>query len=193
MRLLYVGQTKDAKRRLRDLPIGESHHLATTVPPEIWERVIVIQWPNLLLRISAQEAQAAERLGLFTCGLAVEYLLQVAFRPVLNSRRRSTNAGWITRNIESSRSRGAVASLQLPELSARCVRSGTYWRTPSRREMAIRWSTQTVDGWCSPAFSEESALDQLNAGFGRQLAAQIRTARQAACPAQTARPMRRPV
>jgi hypothetical protein len=46
--LLYVGQTRNAKRRLRDLPVGESHHLATTVPPETWERVIVIQWPNLL-------------------------------------------------------------------------------------------------------------------------------------------------
>lgn len=114
--LLYVGQTEDAKRRLRDLPIGESHHLATTVPPEIWERVIVIQWTSLLPRISAQEAQAAERLGPLTCGLAIEHLLQVAFRPVLNSRRRSANAGWVTRNIESSRSRGAVASSQLPEL-----------------------------------------------------------------------------
>jgi hypothetical protein len=46
--LLYVGQTGDAKRRLRDLPVGESHHLATTVPPETWERVIVVRWPDLL-------------------------------------------------------------------------------------------------------------------------------------------------
>ena len=46
--LLYVGQTRDARRRLRDLPVGESHHLATTVPPEIWERVLVIQWPALI-------------------------------------------------------------------------------------------------------------------------------------------------
>jgi hypothetical protein len=114
--LLYVGQTENAKRRLRDLPIGESHHLATTVPPEIWERVIVIQWPRLLPQISAQESQAAERLGPATCSLAIEYLLQVAFRPLLNSRRRSSNVGWVTRNIEASHSRGAVASRQLPEL-----------------------------------------------------------------------------
>jgi hypothetical protein len=46
--LLYVGQTGNATRRLRDLPVGESHHLATTVPPETWERVIVVQWPDLL-------------------------------------------------------------------------------------------------------------------------------------------------
>ena len=49
--LLYVGQTRDARRRLRDLPVGESHHLATTVPPETWERVLVIQWPALITRI----------------------------------------------------------------------------------------------------------------------------------------------
>ena len=33
--LLYVGQTGDAKRRLRDLPVGESRHLATTVGTQL--------------------------------------------------------------------------------------------------------------------------------------------------------------
>src|SRR5215470_2068317 len=73
--LLYVGQTGDAKRRLRDLPVGESHHLATTVPPEIWERVIVVQWPDLLPGVPGSEGLAAEQLGHQTCGLALEYLL----------------------------------------------------------------------------------------------------------------------
>jgi hypothetical protein len=114
--LLYVGQTKDAKRRLRDLPVGESHHVANTVPPEIWERVIVIQWPSLLGRIPAEETQAVEQLGPSTCGLAIEYQLQTAYQPVLNSRRRSTAGGWTERNIGSSRSRGAKASSQLREL-----------------------------------------------------------------------------
>jgi hypothetical protein len=111
--LLYVGQTKDAKRRLRDLPVGESHHVANTVPPETWERVIVVQWPSLLGRIPAEEAQAVEQLGPSTCGLAIEYQLQAAYQPVLNSRRRSTAGGWTVRNMESSRSRGAAASSQL--------------------------------------------------------------------------------
>jgi hypothetical protein len=114
--LVYVGQTGDAKRRLRDLPVGESHHLATTIPPEVWERVIVVHWPSLLKRISADERHTAERLELTTCGLAMEYRLQVAYRPVMMTRRRSTKGGWSARNIDSSRSRGAVASLQLPEL-----------------------------------------------------------------------------
>ncbi len=29
---LYVGHTTEGERRLRDLPIGESHHLANTFP-----------------------------------------------------------------------------------------------------------------------------------------------------------------
>ena len=45
--LLYVGQTSEARRRLRDLPVGESHHLANSFPPEIWHRVAVISWPLL--------------------------------------------------------------------------------------------------------------------------------------------------
>jgi hypothetical protein len=36
------GQAQEAKRRLRALPIGESHHSAVTVPPELWTRVIVV-------------------------------------------------------------------------------------------------------------------------------------------------------
>jgi hypothetical protein len=114
--LVYVGQTADAKRRLRDLPVGESHHLATTVPPEIWERVIIVQWPSLLNRISADERHAVKQLELVTCGLAMEYRLQVTCRPLMTARRRSTKGGWSARNIDSSRSQGAVASSRLPEL-----------------------------------------------------------------------------
>jgi len=107
--LLYVGQTRDARRRLRDLPVGESHHLATTVPPETWERVLVIQWPALITRIPAQEARRAEQLGPDSCGLGIEYLLQITYRPVMTARRRSTAGGWSARHIETSRSRGAAA------------------------------------------------------------------------------------
>jgi hypothetical protein len=114
--LLYVGQTRDARRRLRDLPVGESHHLATTVPPETWERVLVIQWPALITRIPAQEAQRTQQLGPASCGLGIEYLLQITCRPVMTARRRSTASGWSARHIETSRSRGAAASTQLPGL-----------------------------------------------------------------------------
>jgi hypothetical protein len=114
--LLYVGQTGDARRRLRDLLVGESHYLATTVPPETWERVVVVKWPGLLASVSAQEARAAERLGPSTCGLALEHMLQMAYRPVLNAHRRGVTGGWSARNLAASRSRGAVSSDQFPGL-----------------------------------------------------------------------------
>jgi hypothetical protein len=114
--LLYIGQTGDAKRRLRDLPVGESHHLATTVPPETWERVIVVQWPSLLPGVRDREGLAAEQLGHQMCGLALEHLLQVTYRPVMSARRRSGTGEWATRRIEVSRSRGAVNSDRFPGL-----------------------------------------------------------------------------
>jgi len=117
------GQAGRGQRREAELPArrggqatGESHHLATTVPPETWERVLVIQWPALLTRIPAPEAQRAEQLGLADCGLGIEYLLQITYRPLLTARRRSTAGGWSTRHIETSRSRGAAASTHIPEL-----------------------------------------------------------------------------
>jgi hypothetical protein len=114
--LLYVGQTGDARRRLRDLPVGESHHLATTVPPETWDRVIVIQWPSLLPDAPEPERLAAAELGHETVSLALEYLLQVTCRPVLNARRRSGAGEWTARNIDRSRSRGALSAHQFPRL-----------------------------------------------------------------------------
>jgi hypothetical protein len=114
--LLYVGQTSDAKRRLRDLPVGESHHLATTVPPETWDRVIVVQWPDLLPGLRDSEGLVAEQLGHQTCGLALEYLLQVTYHPVMTARRRSGTGEWAARRIYSSRSRGAVNSGRFPGL-----------------------------------------------------------------------------
>jgi hypothetical protein len=114
--LLYVGQTVNAKRRLRDLAVGESHHLATTVPPETWERVIVVQWPDLLPGVGDSDELAAQQLGHQICGLALEHLLQVTYRPVMTGRRRSGAGEWVVRHIDSSRSRGAVNSSQFPAL-----------------------------------------------------------------------------
>ena len=114
--LVYVGQSTDARRRLRDLPVGESHHLATTVPPETWTKVLVIEWPPLLDTIPAGEARTASALGHGSCGLALEHHLQLACRPVLSSRRRGSAGQWNPRNLDSSRSRGAQARRQLPQL-----------------------------------------------------------------------------
>ena len=114
--LLYVGQTGDARRRLRDLPVGESHHVATTVPPETWERIVVVQWPALLSAGPEPERLAAEELGQETCGLAMEHMLQITCRPVMNARRRSGAGEWTVRNIDHSRSRGATSAHRFPDL-----------------------------------------------------------------------------
>lgn len=114
--LCYVGQTQKAGRRLRDLPVGESHHLANTVPPEVWERVVVIRWPLLLPAAPAAERSEVEKMGSEVCGLALEHALQVATAPPLNSRRRRTSGDWQPRDLARSRSRGAVHARRIPEL-----------------------------------------------------------------------------
>ncbi|WP_367539904.1 hypothetical protein [Streptomyces globisporus] len=115
--LCYVGQTQEAERRLRDLPVGESHHLANTVPPELWERVVVIRWPLLLPEAPADEQLLAEEMGRTVCGLALEHALQVATAPPLNSRRRRTSGDWQPRNLAQSRSRGAIHAQSVPSLT----------------------------------------------------------------------------
>ncbi|MET7417915.1 hypothetical protein [Dactylosporangium sp. NPDC005555] len=109
--LLYIGQTLEAQRRLRDLPIGESHHLATTFPPEIWHRVVVIEWSKL------PEATALiAEFSLDLIGLALEHGMQVRLRPLVNSERRTSAGGWRLVDWERSQSRGARAAVQIDML-----------------------------------------------------------------------------
>ncbi len=74
--LIYIGQTTEAERRLKDLAVGESHHLANTFPPEIWKRVVVLPWPGLRF---AQDAIG--RLPQDAVGLGLEYGLQSLLSP----------------------------------------------------------------------------------------------------------------
>ena len=59
---LYVGQTTQAERRLRALPIGESHHLANTFPPEVWDRVILISRRDVI-NLDFESAKSRHGLG----------------------------------------------------------------------------------------------------------------------------------
>ncbi|MCP2343157.1 hypothetical protein [Actinomadura rupiterrae] len=106
--LAYVGQTSDARRRLKDLPIGESHHLGMTVPPELWEKVVVIQWPVLVPTLAKAHQRAVSSLGTEVVGLALEHLVQVDRRPPLNARKRALDGTWRDRRLETSKSRGAT-------------------------------------------------------------------------------------
>lgn len=114
--LCYIGQTHEAERRLKDLPVGDSHHLGNTLPPELWERVVVLRWPALLPMVPAVERSAVEAMGNETCGLAIEHGLQLATAPLLNRRRRHPNGGWTERNLVKSRSRGALHAGLIPHL-----------------------------------------------------------------------------
>jgi hypothetical protein len=109
--LIYVGQSGEAQRRLRDLAIGESHHLGNTFPPEIWSRVIVIEWPQL-----SGAAAAIERLSEPIVGLALEHRLQASLNPLANASRRMADGGWRIVKWSSSRSRGARAATGIDEL-----------------------------------------------------------------------------
>lgn len=111
--LLYVGQTTDGFRRLRDLPVGESHHLANTFPPEIWDRVVVLNW-----RQAPEADEALTSLDESTVGLALEHELQLRVEPLANASRRTTNGGWRTVDRASSRSRGALAAPRVRVLGA---------------------------------------------------------------------------
>ena len=79
-------------------------------------------WPQVPERALGSHTEPQELtffsrlLGHQTCGLALEHLLQVTYRPVMTARRRNGAGEWTPRRIESSRSRGAVISDRLPGL-----------------------------------------------------------------------------
>ncbi|MCP2258357.1 hypothetical protein LX15_002051 [Streptoalloteichus tenebrarius] len=109
--LLYVGQTSEAERRLRDLAVGESHHLANTFPPEIWHRVVVVAWPRL-----PEAGPLVERFGADEVGLGLEHRLQSWLEPLANGSRRRPDGGWREVDWATSRSRGARVGRQIDSL-----------------------------------------------------------------------------
>lgn len=112
--LCYVGQTQDARRRLRDLPVGESHHLAVTVPPELWARVIVIHWTELLAGAPGDSEGAMADTN--ACGKVLEYLLHRQYHPLINCYSRTSDGSYRERPPERSRSRAAASASQFSEL-----------------------------------------------------------------------------
>lgn len=118
----YVGQTKNAKRHLRDLPIGESHHLAVTIPPELWSRVVVVQWPELLSQVPNHERERALD-DPDTCGMALEHLMQCKLLPVMNCSTRTTDGRYRERPPERSKSKGASSASRFPKLFEAVLKS----------------------------------------------------------------------
>jgi len=120
---VYIGQTLEGKRRLWDLPIGESHHLSNSFPPETWGRVVVVDWLSiletdlgssagaLLQSASTRFAQPNQALG-----LALEHLLQHQCRPLFNLRKKKRDGNWRTVDWSRSRSIGALAATHVAKL-----------------------------------------------------------------------------
>lgn len=115
---IYIGQTQDGARRLWDLPIGESHHLANSFPPEIWTRVVVVYWDQFHPEVEAVCAKLAtgrdpviqETPRLKTIGLALEHRLQRHFQPLFNGRKKTDSGEWLSVDYARSQSIGARAA-----------------------------------------------------------------------------------
>ncbi len=135
---VYIGQTTDAHRRLWDLPIGESHHLSNSFPPEIWGRVIVVRWGAILMKNEMkyrsifrhiEEMGIVGRTGqLKAIGLGLEHLLQSRDKPLMNCRTKRRDGTWRQVNWSNSRSVGARVA---PFLSPLFHEVDEVWQTAS--------------------------------------------------------------
>ncbi|MDJ0841311.1 MAG: hypothetical protein QNK37_32675 [Acidobacteriota bacterium] len=127
---VYVGQTLDMGRRLWDLPIGESHHLANSFPVEIWQAVKVLRWHDFPAHHKARELEeltqglivkpdkkkSVREKKLDLMGMALEYLFQLEYKPLFNMRKRKPDGSWRPVRLEKSKSAGAKTSRMMGDL-----------------------------------------------------------------------------
>lgn len=106
----YIGETI-GRRRLWDLPVGESHHLATTFPVMTWDRIVVIRWTAW-----AGGSPPSDPVDLKLAGLAIESHLHLGMRPELNLWTKRSNGSWAPRN---PRPRSGPADFDAASVSAR--------------------------------------------------------------------------
>lgn len=105
---VYIGQTNDGSRRLWDLPVGESHHLANTFPPEIWSHVVVVRWPEVLRAYGNSLGMGSYDFD--NIGLALEHALQREFEPIMNVWRKSRDGNLVPVRVGASKSTGAIVA-----------------------------------------------------------------------------------
>jgi hypothetical protein len=84
-----------------------------TAPPELWTRVIVVQWAELLARATEREWIIPD---MKVCGQALEYLLHCHFHPTINCYARTTAGRYRERPPEKSKSKGAVGAIKHSDL-----------------------------------------------------------------------------
>lgn len=153
---VYIGQTTEGRRRLWDLPIGESHHLANSFPAEIWGRVAVVYWGQLLAARSDLFAEVTAALKPVvgddpmqvnqSIGLGLEFLLQHNTQPLFNRRKKRRDGTWRTVEWHNSESVGARTS---PHLASLFNEVFGVWQqlaavVPAGADIAITFSTGRV-------------------------------------------------
>ncbi len=126
---IYIGQSMKGQRRLWDLPIGESHHLGFTFPPETWGRVVVVAWwhlmaTNPLLRAhvltgvagalginldNLDEDQVSKTVTELdkVIGTGLEHRLQLSEKPLFNLRRKMRDGSLRDVDLTDLQSKGA--------------------------------------------------------------------------------------
>lgn len=117
---VYLGSSSEGCRRLWDLPIGESHHLANTYPPEVWQTVQILHWRQLLVakghdldalqRSVAKLCSARSKSTLELTGMGIEFRFQQETRPDMNMLTKRRDGGFKEVNPSRSKSRQAIVA-----------------------------------------------------------------------------------
>ena len=134
---IYIGQTMQAERRLWDLPIGESHHLANSFPPEIWKKIVIIRWYDALTEESSLQDLILAGISKGVIGLSLEYFLQSKYKPLVNCNRRRRDGKWQEKDIGKSKSRG---SLMISDIATVCAEILDIWLELSEIDVVDRVS-----------------------------------------------------
>lgn len=135
--LVYIGQTSDSPRRLWDLSVGESHHLANTFPCDIWTRVVVLAWPAVL---GVEDGVSPDLTGI---GPALEFSLQQELNPLFNASKRTRAGEWRQHVWTASRSRAARQATTLVRESDLVLQA---WRRLADLPIGVRGVAHTQEG-----------------------------------------------
>jgi hypothetical protein len=148
-RPVYIGQTLDPTRRLWDLAIGESHHLANTFPPEIWQKVVVVRWTDLM-RERPYGAHLSDY-PLQSIGLGLEYALQLEFSPLINMWKKERTGELRQLSLTKSASVGKSAQAY-PGLSRLAADLVQIWRQMSNEPTSdLEWIHLEFGGIAFPS------------------------------------------
>lgn len=133
-------------------PVGENHHLSNTIPPELWEKVVVITWPTSLSAMNPSRRLESAR-------PTSRWSTSSRLRPghLSSGARRRRDGGWRAVNHETSRSAGATAAGNVaslfgdPELAGCSISVKQQdWRPQSAGRATRSWPVGVKRGASQP-------------------------------------------